>query len=260
MAARPGRDGSTASPEVAASPVMALCGVRTVASCQRPRGSIRLPTGGGEDPNNWRNLLQRASYEPSDSGEVARDAMLDTPRRVVEVREAIDRLGTVMRTMALSGSGSASVAGFGGGGGEGGGNANLRYGRGTAGGFRSTPGTGSYGNPSKSLLDLIAKSEGAGYNVSWGNGRFLPRREGAEPHRQVAERNPRAWRHDATPARRPQQLGVGPLPDHGFNAAGPDEAYGAERVGEVRREDAGPGLRPSSSVTRARGLSAAGKG
>lgn len=140
-------------------------------------GLVPLPQayqGGGA---NWRDLLQPASYSSDDEtiGDRDRDtaAMIGTSRAAQRIADTLDKImtkGGMVGTM----SSLSTVAGFGGGGGEGGGRANMRYGRGAAGGWRSTPGTGSYGNPSKSLLDLIAKSEGAGYNVSWGNGRFLP--------------------------------------------------------------------------------------
>jgi hypothetical protein len=134
---------------------------------------------GGDDPNNWRNLLTKASYEPSDAGQVARGAMVDTARGISDVKAEIEQTNALLKNAFLSGGGlGGSGGGFGGGGGgsgAGGGTANMRYGHSAAGGWNSTPGTGSFGNPSKSLLDFIAQSEGTrGYNTSLGFGKYLP--------------------------------------------------------------------------------------
>ena len=139
------------------------------------QGLMQLNSYRGE---GFGNLLTQASYSPSDSGEIVRDAILGTERAVIDLRNIMQRNATMAQLAAL-GTGNM-IAGYGGGGGSGGGVSNLRYGRNAAGGRNSTPGTGSFGNPSKSLLDFIAQSEGGGYNVSQGNGKFLP--GGIVPH------------------------------------------------------------------------------
>ena len=92
--------------------------------------------GGAE---NWRDLMTPASYESSDSGEVVRDAMLDTASGVRDVREAVDRLGDKLRLGTLSGSNAVAGAG------SVGGAPNLRYGKTNAGEYRGTPSGGGQG-------------------------------------------------------------------------------------------------------------------
>ena len=100
-------------------------------------------------------------------------AASNDPASIIEAGTKAGVMAAFRELQGLAGPDNATArngvmpVNFSGGGTGGGGNRAL--GGGSFGGGR-----GSYGDPSKSLLDFIAKSEGGGYNVSWGNGRFLP--------------------------------------------------------------------------------------
>ena len=90
-----------------------------------------------------RSMISKASYSPSDSGEVVRDAMVDSSRTMVEVRDQLIQTNELLRNAATGSSSGESGSG---------GSAslpNIRYGRsggGSTGSYRSTPSGKSWTN------------------------------------------------------------------------------------------------------------------
>ena len=138
----------------AGPPRMSTLGAQDYWARKRPWLQKQSFTGGAE---NYRSLFTPASYTPSDAGQVAQEAVVDSGRTLIQVR---DELITTNELLKRSIIGDVGGDGPHGGDAGSGGAPNMRYGRNASGGRNATPG-GSGGGPKV--------SGGSGGSRSWRN-------------------------------------------------------------------------------------------